>query len=145
MLTPGMTEDDPLYLKYSRVYALADMLDVPELKIVAAQKLNAQLAESWVPSEFPRCVSETYDNTNESDAKIRKILVEAAAMHIAEPLKLGSFHTEIEDPPGFSLSLLMNLNSEGCTRCKLECYDCDRPSTVLADLKDGRWRCRSHG
>lgn len=144
MLTPGMSEDDPLYLKHSRVYALADMLDAPELKIVAAQKLNAQLAESWVPSEFPRCVSETYDNTNESDTEIRKILVKAAAMHIAELLKLGSFHTEIEDLPGFSLSLLMNLNSEGCTRCKLECYNCDRPSIDLADLKDGRWRCQSH-
>ncbi|KAF8541479.1 BTB/POZ protein [Trichophaea hybrida] len=57
-------EDDPSNMKHLRVYTLADMLDVPGLKAIAAKNIETGLSTNWSAAEFPKIVSEVYSTTN---------------------------------------------------------------------------------
>jgi hypothetical protein len=99
-------EDDHPSLKHPRVYALADMLDTPDLKVLATKKLQIQL-QNWVTADFPAMVREIYSTTNKQDKDIRNALVAAAKRHIDELLKVEEFKEVIEDFGEFTAALLV--------------------------------------
>jgi hypothetical protein len=124
-------EDDGIYLKHIRVYALADMLDVPQLKLLAARKLKLQ-PEIWQPEDFIDCVQETYTTTYNKDLEIRNILVDVAYDNRAELVKHEIFHQESETLGEFLMALVFKITTQ--------------ESKVLQDLKAVTpvprcWRC----
>ncbi|OCK74263.1 hypothetical protein K432DRAFT_420396 [Lepidopterella palustris CBS 459.81] len=69
-------EEDPKLFKNLRVYTLADMFFLENLKLLALKKSNL----------FPECVQEVYKSTYKRDRIIRSTVVEAAATYVR---KLG--------------------------------------------------------
>lgn len=98
--------DDIPSFKHPRVYALADMLDSPDLKVLATKKLQIQL-QNWVAADFPAMVREIYSTTNKQDKDIRNALVAAAKEHIDDLLKVEEFKEMIEEFGEFSAALLV--------------------------------------
>ncbi|EOA85871.1 hypothetical protein ACJQWK_02967 [Exserohilum turcicum] len=80
-------EDDPALLKEPRVYALADMFFLEDLKAVAIAKLQHKLQDLWTNDSFPECIREIYATTPANDLGMRSAVVEIAKDHIKE---LGS-------------------------------------------------------
>lgn len=80
-------KDDPALLKEPRVYALADMFFLEDLKAVAVAKLQQKLQDLWTSDSFPECIREIYATTPENDLGMRSAVVEVAKVHVRE---LGS-------------------------------------------------------
>ncbi|KAF8251769.1 hypothetical protein K440DRAFT_43697 [Wilcoxina mikolae CBS 423.85] len=81
------------------------MLDTPDLKDLATEKLQIQL-KNWVAADFPAMVKEIYSTTNKQDKKIRNVLVTAAKEHIGKLLELEEFKEVAEEFGEFSAALL---------------------------------------
>jgi hypothetical protein len=117
-------EDDHPSLKHPRVYALADMLDTPDLKALATKKLQIQL-KNWVAADFPAMVRELYFTTNKQDKKIRSALVSVAKDHIDELLEVEKFKEVIEEFGEFSAALLVVVRTppppNPSPKCKCKC------------------------
>ncbi|KAF2181195.1 hypothetical protein K469DRAFT_589870, partial [Zopfia rhizophila CBS 207.26] len=64
-----------------RVYALADMFFLEDLKALALEKFKRNLEELWMSDSFPECVREVYKSTYERDRALRSVVVEVAATH----------------------------------------------------------------
>ena len=47
-----------------RVYALADMLDIPSLNFIAAKEFEATLKSGWDPTDFAGIAAEVYATPN---------------------------------------------------------------------------------
>ncbi|KAI5819014.1 BTB/POZ protein [Pyronema omphalodes] len=104
-------DDDGVYLMHTRVHALADMFGVPQLKVLAAQKLKRQF-EEWAPDDFIECVKETYTTTYHKDRKIRNVLVDAAYNHSDELIKHEKFCKETETLGEFLMALVSKFATE---------------------------------
>jgi hypothetical protein len=76
--------DDPALLKDPRVYALADMFFLEDLKVLCAAKLQQKLQDLWTTDSFPECVREIYASTPNSDRTIRPVVVKVAKIHVHE-------------------------------------------------------------
>lgn len=87
------------------------MLDVPQLKLLAAGKLKVRLA-LWRPKDFIKCVQETYATTYKNDLEIRNILVDAAYDNRAGLVKLEIFRQELEKMGEFSAALVFKITNE---------------------------------
>ncbi|KAJ6191976.1 hypothetical protein J3E72DRAFT_273869 [Bipolaris maydis] len=77
-------EDDSALLKEPRVYTLADMFFLEDLKAVAIAKLQQKLKELWISDSFPECIREIYASTPENDVGMRSAVVEIAKVHVRE-------------------------------------------------------------
>ena len=69
LLRAYLSLDDPDLLKDPRVYFLADMFLLENLKALSLAKLQAGLqigSQSQIPGLFPECVREVYSNTSSS-------------------------------------------------------------------------------
>jgi hypothetical protein len=107
-------EDDPEYLRHPRVHALADMLDVPGLKTVTADKMQTRFSTNWVTAEFPKIVSEVYSTTNSQDKTARDVLTKAARNHFMELSSDDDFKALLRELGEFSGGLVMDLLSRNC-------------------------------
>jgi hypothetical protein len=67
-------------LKDPRVYALADMFFVKDLKVLALAKLKHRLKTDWQSKIFAVCVEEIYAITRNSSS-MRSVVVQIAAEH----------------------------------------------------------------
>jgi len=84
------------------------MLDVPDLKLVAMEKLQSQLKDHWVAANFTEIVKETYSVTNARDKEIRDLMVTSALNHIDELCKLEKFKEVLCEIGEFSGGLIMS-------------------------------------
>jgi len=110
-------EDDPEYLRHLRVHALADMLDVPGLKILAASHLESRLGANWAAAEFPKIVGEIFSTTNSQDKTARNVLIKAARNHLLELSENDDFKTVLSEHGEFSGGLVMDFLSRDCNLC----------------------------
>jgi hypothetical protein len=97
-----------MYLQHIRVHALADMLGVPDLKLLATEKLKTAL-QLWVTGPFIQCVKEIYATTNTRDIEIRDVLLFAAATNIHSLLEMQTFQDEFESYGEFMVALFMKI------------------------------------
>jgi hypothetical protein len=67
-------------LKDPRVYALADMFLLEELKTLALTKMKHRLKTNWQCNIFPVCVEEIYSITK-SSCSMRLTVAQIAAEH----------------------------------------------------------------
>ena len=89
------------------MYALADMLDIPALKAIAAKKLEAALKSEWDPTGFAGVVAEVYATSNTRDSDIRGTLIESAKSHLKELLLLDVFKDILLSNAEFSGGLIV--------------------------------------
>jgi len=116
----ALGEDDDLgSLKHPRVYALADMLDVPDLKRLAKEKLEAQLEKEFVAADFYGTVKETYATTNARDEDFRNVLVEVTKKNLTSLKESREFREVMREFGEFSAQLVMAMagdaTSKSCT------------------------------
>lgn len=72
--------DDSAMLKDPRVYALADMFFLRDLKLLALTKMKHRLKVGWQSKSFPVCVEEIYAITR-SSCSMRLAVAQIAAEH----------------------------------------------------------------
>jgi hypothetical protein len=70
--------DESEYLQDPRVYALADMYFLEDLKLLSEAKFRQNLKKIEIGDGFAECVREVYATTSESDKTMRSAVVEAA-------------------------------------------------------------------
>jgi hypothetical protein len=89
-----------------RVYTLADMFQMGQLKEQALQKFQSKLEQLWVSNTFIDCVREVYGTTNSSDQKIRDTVVKIAVEHIDELWKRQQFHSLVREAGDFAVDII---------------------------------------
>ncbi|KAF8251768.1 hypothetical protein K440DRAFT_612042 [Wilcoxina mikolae CBS 423.85] len=119
-------EDDPPSAMHPRVHALADMLDVPKLKLLATKKLETQL-KNWIVADFPTMVKEIYSSTTAQDGGIRDLLVATSKDHIEELVLREDFKAVMEEVGEFSAALVVAVSGRVSNN---RCYNCDRIGQV---------------
>ncbi|KFY03940.1 hypothetical protein V490_00042 [Pseudogymnoascus sp. VKM F-3557] len=72
--------DDVELLRHPRVYALADMFRMEDLKTLACKKFELQLQQHWISDTFVDCIREVYMTSRVSDAT-RKAVVRTVFLH----------------------------------------------------------------
>ena len=103
------------------MYALADMLDIPSLKAIAAKKLEAALKSKWDPTGFAEVVAEVYATSNTRDSDIRGTLIESAKSHLKELLLLDAFKEVLFSNGEFSGGLVVaGGGNSACRNCKAQ-------------------------
>ncbi|KAF8251770.1 hypothetical protein K440DRAFT_43698 [Wilcoxina mikolae CBS 423.85] len=110
-------EDDLGALKHCRVHALADMLEIPALKTIAATKLDTKLANHWVTADFPGVVKEVYSTTNTRDHEVRDVIIRATRTHLNELLAIQEFKDVMFEFGEFSGGLVVDGQLSKCFTC----------------------------
>jgi len=100
-------EDDSGALKHVRVYALADMLNIPELKTIAMQKLETFFKSNWDAKSFPGTVREAYLATAPRDTRLRRVLVDVARKHLLDLADSEDFRNTLYDFGEFSGEIVL--------------------------------------
>jgi hypothetical protein len=125
MLTVLITDDDSSLLMHARVHALADMLDIPGLRELAAAKLKEILEKNWVAQDFAELVKEVYATTAARNATIRDVMVGAAATNFSELSNIEDFKKVLYELGEFSGALVLAF-PKGKKCCNSDClYFCD--------------------
>jgi hypothetical protein len=95
--------DGPLLLKDPRVYALADMFFLEDLKALCTVKLQQKLQDLWASDSFPECVREIYASTSDSDQTMRSAIVEVVKIHVNELGEKAIFKDLIREGGDFTV------------------------------------------
>lgn len=95
-----------MLLKEPRVYALADMFFLEDLKAVAIAKLQQKLQDLWKSDSFPECIREIYTTTPENDLGMRSAVVEMAKLHVRELVSKDKFKALICEGGDFAFQCL---------------------------------------
>ncbi|KAH7360792.1 BTB/POZ protein [Rhexocercosporidium sp. MPI-PUGE-AT-0058] len=109
------SESDDLELfKHLRVFALADMLRIDELKLIACKKFERQLEQHWISDTLPDCVREVYSTTNSVDSNsIRIAVVNTVASHKEDLVQKGPFQDLIREVGDFAVDLVLKISGNG--------------------------------
>jgi hypothetical protein len=83
------------------------MLDAPELKTLASNKLETYLSSNWVAQEFPKVVIAVYSTTNKSDLNIRNMILLATKTHFKELIEMDDFREVLYEFADYSGSLVV--------------------------------------
>ncbi|KAH5617516.1 hypothetical protein HBI23_255110 [Parastagonospora nodorum] len=102
-------EDDPSLLKEPRVYALADMFFLEDLKALATVKLQQKLQDLWTSDSFPGCIREIYATTRENGCAMRSAVVEVATKHVSELGQKIVFKDLIREGGDFTVDYLTSV------------------------------------
>ncbi|KFY28058.1 hypothetical protein V491_00664 [Pseudogymnoascus sp. VKM F-3775] len=97
--------DDLELLKHLRVYALADMFQIENLKTIACKKFQQQLQHHWISDTFVDCIREVYMTSRDSDAT-RKAVVNVVSSH-QELVKKQPFQDLIREVGDFAVDLII--------------------------------------
>jgi hypothetical protein len=90
--------------KHPRVFALADMFRMNDLKDLACEKFKLQLKEHWKSDTFPDCIREVYQVPG-----TRRLVVEVAALHRNELVQKRLFQDLIRGLGDFAVDLLLKI------------------------------------
>ncbi|KAI1532888.1 BTB POZ domain-containing protein [Pyrenophora tritici-repentis] len=96
-------EDDPALLKEPRVYVLANMFFLEDLKALATAKLQQKLQNLWTDDSFPDCIREIYATTLDSDHAMRSAVIEVAKAHVKELGRKSVFKDLIHEGGDFAV------------------------------------------
>jgi hypothetical protein len=142
-------EDDLGALKHCRVHALADMLEIPALKAIAAAKLDIKLSTDWVTADFPGIVKEVYSMTNTRDHEVRNVLIRATRIHLNELLEVQEFKDVMFEFGEFSGGLVVDGQTSKCVTCaasvpQVYCYNHQTSKCVTCSASVPQIYCNSH-
>lgn len=99
-----------LFQLHTRMFALADQYDIPNLCVVAARKYFSQCDTSWKPMEFLASVRVVYETTPSSIKTLRHLVCKAIRKHLPQMLEDESVSKKYEETvienPEFASDLL---------------------------------------
>ncbi|KAH9212364.1 hypothetical protein DL95DRAFT_464093 [Leptodontidium sp. 2 PMI_412] len=102
--------DDLDLFKHPRVFALADMFRIEELKSITGKKFERQLQQHWISDTFPDSIREVYSTSNNTDSdRIRNIVVGAVASHKQDLLPKFPFQELIREERDFAVDLVLRM------------------------------------
>lgn len=102
------------------------MLDAPELKTLASNKLETYLSSNWVPQEFPKVVIAVYSTTNKSDLNIRNMILLVTKTHFKELIEMDDFKEVLYDFADYSGSLVVGGTTAPPPKAvTYKCISCD--------------------
>ncbi len=107
------TGDDLELLKHPRVFALADMFQMDELKMLAREKFEKQLQQHWISDTFSDCIRELYETTQLSDTAMRRAAVEVARIHAAQLYPQKAFQTLLREVGDFAVDMVGAITTGG--------------------------------
>lgn len=84
-------ESSAALLLNSRVYIIAELYDVPQLKELAKNKYQELVLAEWTSLSFVASLKLMYESTPESDRMLKDVAIKAAAGHIRELVDRGEF------------------------------------------------------
>jgi hypothetical protein len=100
--------DDLELLRHPRVYALADMFRMEDLKSLAYGKFETQLQQHWISDTLVDCIREVYLTSTESGPpSIRKAVVKIASLHMKVLIQKWSFQELIREVGDFAVDLVL--------------------------------------
>ncbi|KFY03482.1 hypothetical protein V490_00177 [Pseudogymnoascus sp. VKM F-3557] len=100
----GSEGDDVELLRHPRVYALADMFRMEDLKTLVCKKFEAQLQQYWISDTFVECIREVYMTSRVSEAT-RKAVVRTVFLH-KELVNKQPFQDLIREVGDFAVDLV---------------------------------------
>ncbi|KAM3064922.1 hypothetical protein ACMFMG_011250 [Clarireedia jacksonii] len=102
--------DDLELLKHPRVFALADMFRMDELKALSCKRFKEQLQKHWISDTFPDCIREVYSTSNDLDCNtIRKAVVDVVVLHRHELIRKKQFQELIREVGDFAVDLVLEI------------------------------------
>ncbi|KFY42048.1 hypothetical protein V494_02644 [Pseudogymnoascus sp. VKM F-4513 (FW-928)] len=102
--------DDLELLKHPRVYALADMFRMEELKTLSCKKFELQLQQHWITDAFPDCIREVYTISMEGSS-IRKAVVDAVFSHKKALVQKRAFQEVVREVGDFAIELVLKMTN----------------------------------
>ncbi len=105
--------DDLELLKHPRVFAIADMFQINDLKTLAREKFEKQLQQHWISDTFPDCIREVYETTQQTDTAMRKAAVEIARIHTSQLYPQKSFQALLREVGDFAVDMVGAITTGG--------------------------------
>jgi len=100
--------DDLELLRHPRVYALADMFRMDDLKRLSCEKFELKLQTHWISDTFPDCIREVYLSSVDTDPAMRKAVVSVVSLH-QELAQKRPFQELIRSVGDFAVDLVLIL------------------------------------
>jgi hypothetical protein len=84
-------DTSPELLKHTAVWLLGDEKDIPGLKDLAVRKYANALPHGWNSEEFCKSLERIYEESPDSDPKLRNIAINFAGSKASQLIELGDF------------------------------------------------------
>ncbi|KAF8538702.1 BTB/POZ protein [Trichophaea hybrida] len=110
--TPPELGQDDGPLMFPRIFALADMLCIDDLKEMVPKMLAGKFTEKFVVKDFLEIVREIYTTTNDTHKGIRKVLVDAAVSNLNVLVRSGDFKKLLDERGEFSSALVIAMHGK---------------------------------
>ncbi|KAI6514818.1 hypothetical protein MCOR10_008444 [Pyricularia oryzae] len=110
-INPAVSLNKTFLLTHCRVYALAEYLQVAELKVLAARKFRAEAEKYWNHQDFFEAVQEVYLTSARGDKLLRDIVVSVMKRH--EELLDRFEYQEVVSQLDLAFELLMAVKTNG--------------------------------
>ncbi len=107
------TGDDLELLKHPRVFAIADMFQMNDLKTLAREKFEKQLQQHWISDTFTDCIREVYETTQQTDTAMRRAAVKIASIHIEELYSQKCFQALLREVGDFAADMVGAISTGG--------------------------------
>jgi hypothetical protein len=101
--------DDGKLSKHLRVYALANMFCIEDLKTISLNKFRRETSEGWDSNLFLECVWEIYHSTYGYPRTIRPALVDVAVAHAREIAGKARFEDLVREGGDFVVEYVTRL------------------------------------
>ncbi|KAL7270311.1 hypothetical protein RUND412_006986 [Rhizina undulata] len=99
-------QDDRELIKHPRVYAIADLRNLSDLKDLCKVRFQEQLTAQWISDTFVDAVREVYSSTVDSDRKLRDLLATVAFQNIKNPYIKNDFKVLLKENVEFASDLI---------------------------------------
>lgn len=105
--------DDLELLKHPRVYALADMFRIEDLKSLSSEKFQLQLKQHWISDTMADCIREVYStSTDIKPSAMRQAVVDTASLHRKDLVQKRSIQELIREVGDFAIDLISAILSD---------------------------------
>lgn len=106
--------EDPEVLRHPRVYALADLFRIEELKKLSVRKFEEQIGKQnlWSSEAFADCIREVYTTTPDQDLLMRNVVVQVVVAHIKDLSKRKWIQDLIRDEGDFAVDLFQKISEK---------------------------------
>ncbi|KAL7268025.1 hypothetical protein RUND412_009365 [Rhizina undulata] len=101
-----LPEDDRELIKHPRAYAIADLMDIPDLKKVCSMCFREQLMTHWISDTFVDAVKEVYSSSVASDHLMRDQLAMIAHSNIGPLYAKREFKGLLSENAEFASDLI---------------------------------------
>ncbi|RDL40791.1 Uncharacterized protein BP5553_00770 [Venustampulla echinocandica] len=109
-----LEDDDPELFRHLRVYALADAMQMEDLKSLSCKKFELQLKEHWMSDTFVDCIREVYStSTGIGTAATRRVVVETASLQQNEFVQEPLFQDLVREVGDFAVDLISAMAKGG--------------------------------